>query len=118
VSSSIKIKKIFTFIFVALFVSYYVNMHFFPHVHSIGGATIIHSHIHANSHHDTDSGGHTEHSIILISQISQSEYISFSCNYVPIPSQFSLHINKIIETSPWVVSTYLENLSLRAPPIV
>ena len=114
----VKIKKIGSLLFVMLFMSYYASTTLFSHSHIISGATIIHSHIHTDSHHDTKSGGHTEQCITLIAQISHFEYIDFSCYSIPSPSQLPLHENKFVETTHWVASIYLENLSLRAPPIV
>ena len=102
----------------ALFAFYYISITFFFHTHTIDGATISHSHIHSNSHHDTKSGNHTEQSIILIAQSSYFEYIDFLCNYVLIPPQFTLHKNKFIRSIHWITPIHLENLSLRAPPVV
>jgi len=113
-----KTKKIVSLFFIALFISFYVSTTLFTHTHTISGATIIHSHLHTNSHHDTNNGGHTEQSITLISQISHFEYIDFSFNCVPVPAQFPLYENKFIETAHRITSTHLKNLSLRAPPVV
>ena len=111
-----KIKKIVACLFVALFMSYYAGTTLFSHLHIISGATISHSHIHADSHHDTNSGNHTEQCVTLIAQISHFEYIDFSCNFVLKPTDFPLQDDKFVETKHWVASTYLENLTLRAPP--
>jgi hypothetical protein len=113
-----KTKKTVSFLLVALFISYHAGITLFSHTHTISGATIVHSHIHANSHHNTNSGGHTEHCITFIAKISQFQYIDFLCGYVPTPLQFPLHKGKFVETTHYVASTYLENLSLRAPPVV
>jgi len=114
----LKIKKIISFLFVALFMSFYASTTFFSHTHIISGATITHSHAHANSHHDTKTGGHTEHCITLIAQVSHFEYIDFLCCSVPTPLQFPLHKNTFVETTHWVASIHFQNLSLRAPPMV
>ena len=113
-----KIKKIVSLFFVVLFVSYYVGINFFSHSHIIGGATIVHSHFHKDSHHNTKSGGHTEQSITLIAQISHFEYIDFSCDCVLKPLQLPQHEDKFVEIIHWINSIYFQNLSLRAPPIV
>jgi len=113
-----KIKKIGSFFFVALFLSYYASTAFFPHLHIISGASITHSHIHANSHHDTKSGNHTEQCITFIAQISHFDYIDFSCNFVLKPIQFPLHKDKFVETTHWFAANHLENLTLRAPPVL
>jgi hypothetical protein len=114
----VRLKKIVSLFFVVLFISYYAGTTLFSHTHTISGATIFHSHLHTNSHHDTKSGGHTEQSITLIAQISHFEYIDSSYNYALTPPQFSLYENKFVETTHWITSIHLKNLSLRAPPIV
>jgi len=111
-------KKIVSFLCVVIFISYYASVTLFSHTHIISGATIAHSHLHHDSHHDTKSGGHTAQSITLIAQISHFEYTDFSCNYVPVPAQFQIHEDKIVEINFHITSIHLENLSLRAPPIV
>ena len=112
-----KVKKIIVFSFcIALYMSYYAGLTLFSHSHIINGATIIHSHIHADSHHNTNSGGHTKQSTTLIAQISQFEYVDFSCDCIINPPQLSLHEDKFVETTHWEASIHLENPSLRAPP--
>jgi hypothetical protein len=114
----VRIKNVVSFFFVALYISFHVGTTLFTHTHTINGATIIHSHLHTDSHHNTNSGGHTEQIITLISQISHFEYIDFSFNCVPTPAQFPLYENKFIEITHSITSVHLKNLSLRAPPIV
>ena len=111
-----KIKKIAALFFVVLFMSYYANVSLFFHAHIISGATIIHSHIHADSHHNTNSGGHTCSEITLIAHISQFEYNYSSICDIPSPSQFSFHENKVNKATDRITSVHLQNLSLRAPP--
>jgi len=113
-----KTKKTVSLFFVALFMSYYASTAFFPHWHIIDGATITHSHLHTDSHHDTKNGDHTQQCITLITLLSHFEHIDFSCNYILKPVQFSLYECKFIEITYWVASIHLNNLSLRAPPIV
>ena len=113
----VKAKKITAFFFAVIFVSYYASTTLFSHSHIISGATIAHSHIHTDSHHDSKNGGHTEYEITLISQISHFEYIDFSCSYIPAPSQFPLHEHKFTKTPDRLTSIHLQNLSLRAPPV-
>jgi len=111
-------KKIISIFFVALFISYYISISLFSHLHVINGATITHSHIHTDKHHDTKNGGHTEHSITLIALISQLAILDFSCHCVPNPLELPLHKHKFVETALWVASVYFQNLTLRAPPII
>jgi hypothetical protein len=91
-------------------------MVFFSHKHVISGATIVHSHIHTDSHHDTTNGNHTEQSITLIAQYSHIEYIDFTHHSIPIPYQSLLHKQTFIHAVQWVASVYLQNHALRAPP--
>ncbi|MCL2289495.1 MAG: hypothetical protein FWC34_02145 [Bacteroidetes bacterium] len=113
-----KVKRIISLFFVALFVSYYASTTLFFHTHIISGATITHSHLHTDSHHDTTSGGHTEYCITLIAQASHFEYIDFSCSCALNVSQHLLYENEFVEITHWVTSLYFHNLSLRAPPII
>jgi len=114
----VKLNKILSFLFVALFTSYYAGTTFFTHSHVISGATVIHSHIHVESHHDTKDGNHTEQSIAFISKISHFESIDFKCNFALNPLLFRFHENKFVDTTHWVAPIYFENLSLRAPPVL
>ena len=104
--------------FIILFVSYYASTTLFFHTHIISGATITHSHLHTNTHHNTESGGHTEYCITLIAQFSHFDYTDFSCNCDLNASQYLLHESKFAETTHWVAAIYFHNLLLRAPPIV
>jgi len=112
----IKIKKIVSIFFVALFISYLAGTTLFSHTHIISGATIVHSHLHTDSHHDTKSGGHTQNEITLIAQVSHFEFANFSSCCTLAPQQFQLFENKTIEEPYRVVSIHFQNLSLRAPP--
>ena len=112
------IKKIVSLLLVVLFLSYYANIFLFPHIHVISGSITTHSHFHTDTHHDTQSGGHTTQCITLIAQISHFNYIDFACDCVPIPQQISLYKNKCVEIVHWVTSIYFKNPSLRAPPIL
>ena len=111
-------KKIAPLFFVALFMSYYAGTTFFSHSHIISGVAVSHSHIHAETHHDTNSGNHTEQCITLIAQISNIDYIDFSCNFNSKTLQLQLPAAKFAETAHWITSIHLENTLLRAPPIL
>jgi hypothetical protein len=114
----LQIKKILSLLLIALYVSYYVSANFFIHTHDSTWGTVTHSHLHTESHHNTKNGDHTEDSIMMIALISHFEYVDFHCDYLLTPSQCQLYENKIVEVTHWVTSIHLQNLSLRAPPIV
>ena len=52
-----------------LFATYYVQVNFFVHSHIVNGVTVVHSHMHRSTHHDTDTGGHSETELTIISSI-------------------------------------------------
>ena len=52
-----------------LFAVYYVDVNFFVHTHIVNGVTIVHSHIHRNSHHASDDGGHSTWQINLVATV-------------------------------------------------
>jgi len=112
-----KTKQILSLLFVALFVSYYAGAVLFLHSHIIRDNVVAHSHIHSETHHDTNSGNHTEKCITLIAQISQFQYIDFLCNCIIKPLQFPIHEDRFVEATHWITSIHLENTTLRAPPI-
>jgi len=112
-----KTKQILSLLFVALFVSYYAGTVLFLHSHIIRDNVVAHSHIHAETHHDTNSGNHTEQCITLIAQISNFHYVDFSCDFVLKPENFPLQEDKFVATTHWVASIHLENTTLRAPPV-
>lgn len=114
----VRTKKIISYLFVAIFLSYYAGISLFSHTHIISGVVIFHSHLHKDSHHDTKSGGHTENSIALIAQISNFEYIDFLYNCFIKPIQQPLYESNCVEKPQWIISIHLENLALRAPPVV
>ena len=93
-------------------------MTMFSHSHIIYNTIIAHSHTHTDSHHDTNSGGHSQGEIFLIAQISHFDYIDFSCNCDLKPITRSFKEETCLETTHWVASVYFQNLSLRAPPVL
>jgi hypothetical protein len=100
-----------------LFVGYFGSATLFFHTHIVNGVTIVHSHIHAEKHHNTQNGGHTERSITLIAQISHFNYIDFSGDCVLKPLQPCRYSAYLVSTQQWASSIHLQNVSLRAPPI-
>jgi hypothetical protein len=112
-----KIKKITSLFLLMLFVGYYGSVTLFFHSHIINGVTIVHSHIHTETHHDTQSGGHTQQSITLIAQISHFDYVDISGNAQLKPLQLCRDTACCVPAVRWVTSIHLHNCSLRAPPV-
>ena len=112
-----KIKKITALFLLVLFAGYYGGVTLFFHTHIINGVMIVHSHFHAETHHDTQSGGHTEHSITLIAQITHFDYVDFSCDCELKPLQPCRDAACHVSTAQRGISLHLQNLSLRAPPV-
>ena len=112
-----KLKKILSLLLLLLYVGYYVSTSCFYHVHIIDGEVAMHSHLHKESHHKSQSGGHTKQDIVFIAHASHFDVAVFSCDYAINPQQFQLHEDKFTESSPHLDSEYFQNLSLRAPPV-
>jgi len=112
-----RIKKIIPYFFIIALINYYASVTLFSHIHIIHGASVSHSHIHTDGHHDTKSGGHSEQSITLIAQISQFE-CSDALFVEMLHATFLPNKPYFAETTHSKVSIYLENISLRAPPKV
>ena len=111
-----RLKKIVSLCLLVLYVAYYSSTIFFYHTHIIDGKTTSHSHAHKESHHNSQSGGHTKQDIVFIAQISHFEFVDIACQITLAPQQFQLFENKLIEEPQRVVSIHFQNLSLRAPP--
>jgi len=114
----VKCKKFTSLFFVVIFINFYASTTLFSHSHMISDTAIAHSHLHAESHHDTKSGEHSIQGITFIAQISQLQSIDISHKGVPSPLQYALHKYYFVETTHWISSIYFQNLSLRAPPIM
>ena len=109
-----KIRKKLIAIFLAmLFVSDYVNDHFFFHSHIIDNVLVVHSHIHSDSHHQTPSGGHTRQDFNFFIHYDDCP-TPFISRFIPI--EFHICSNKLIEANVHVFSIHFVNLKLRAPP--
>jgi len=101
-----------------LFVSFYFSATLCWHVHIINGATIVHSHIHAPSHHSSSDGGHTGGQITLIAALDSavSDIIVPAC-----VAALCLPLLLVSLTAAPVERTYSAIhlcSSLRAPPVL
>lgn len=61
-----------------LFVAYYVDVNCFVHSHVVNGVTIVHSHIHGNSHHTSNDGGHSTCQIDFIAAINSQFFFTYT----------------------------------------
>lgn len=101
---------------VLLFASYYVSTTMFWHGHIVNGTVVIHSHMHAESHHSSEDGGHSEPSIITIDSL-HSQLLTFGSEpetvaLLAAPIVVELHAGDV----PVVVLPVYSIRTLRAPP--
>ena len=113
----VKLKKILSFLFVVFFTSYYAGTACFSYSHIVYGTSFIYSHFHIDPHHDNQKS-HIEQDIVLIACFFNSKFIDTSCLSILTPLRLLLYENKFIRSIHWATSIHLENLSLRAPPVV
>lgn len=101
-----------------LFVSYYSSVTLNVHSHIVDGTIITHSHLHSDSHHSTEDGGHTKQSVNFIAHLSDLEYTGSVVCEVPAPDKFCIDEGITGQNDCWINQIHLENLSLRAPPVL
>jgi hypothetical protein len=110
-----RIKNILAAVLLAIFTTYYVDIGFFFHGHTINGRVVFHSHFHTNHH--SASGTHTEAELNLLSALSACFAItalpSFIIALLSLLGIFSSEKNILS------VADTLYNCSyLRAPPVL
>ena len=104
-------------LFLLLFVAYYSNVTLFEHTHIINGVTIVHSHFHADSHHNSRSGGHTANNVTLISQLNNFQTTGSGIQLFSFGiSDYTLLIVSHADDFA-IVQQNGFNYSLRAPPV-
>lgn len=99
-----------------LFVAYYVDVNFFVHTHVIDGVTVVHSHIHADSHHATADGHHTTAQINLIASLSSQLLTIGILLGAVLCADYKLLRSIGAELRAAATSAHLRRSSLRAPP--
>lgn len=101
-----------------LFVAYYVNITFFPHMHIVNGQKIVHSHVLWAGHTTTADGGHSASTIGLIKQLSN--YVSVGAVVYALDlTPFSLPEDLPLPPQDRQTSSgYIPALLPRAPPSV
>lgn len=111
-----KLRRSVAGIFLLFFVAYYINATLFEHTHIVNGVTIVHSHFHASSHHNSQSGGHTANNVTLIAYLTSFQTTGAGIvNYSFVQSECCILLN--FEEN--FLATYGSdgfNYSLRAPP--
>ncbi|MCF0177716.1 MAG: hypothetical protein HUJ90_03740 [Bacteroidales bacterium] len=111
------ILKAISFLLTILFVSWYLNANLFSHKHIYNGQIVYHSHIHANSHHATPSGGHYAAQLELIDLYTSTTYDVDCFQFMAV---FVIDMVSVIMTFPkdeCEINDCQSIPSLRAPPV-
>ena len=99
-----------------LFATYYVQVNFFVHSHIVNGVTIVHSHMHRSSHHDTDTGGHDSTELTLIATLNSQFLLTGEMPDTDLSADYQL-LNTIgIQQNCVFVTQHTFCLVPRAPP--
>ena len=99
-----------------LFAAYYVQVNFFVHSHIVNGVTIVHSHMHRSSHHDTNTGGHDSTELTLIASLSSQFLLTGEMPDTDISADFQLLYTIGVAQDYVFVSQHTFCLVPRAPP--
>ncbi|MDF9830007.1 hypothetical protein [Parabacteroides sp. PF5-6] len=110
-----KCKQIVGSILLLIFTAYYVNINFFQHSHIINGVTIVHSHIHNNTH--TQTGTHNSSELTLISLLSSFDSSQAFIWLVGMGIFLLLKAIRPVIIAEKAVSASPFSYSLRAPPL-
>ena len=99
-----------------LFATYYVQVNFFVHSHIVNGVTVVHSHMHRSSHHDTDTGGHDSTELTLIATLNSQFLFTGEMPDTDLSADYQL-LNTIgIQQNCVFVTQHTFCLVPRAPP--
>ena len=108
-----KSKKILSVFLVALFVSYYVGVSFFPHTHVYGWGTVTHSHPYTSNTHT-----HSAYALQFIHHLNSNfQFVSVAVVLYFAILTVSNALFCIIETRT-ATFQYLTGNQLRAPPVL
>jgi hypothetical protein len=107
--------RVFAIVLLALFAAYYANVSFFYHCHTVGGVTIVHSHMHSSDHSGTEV---SESEVTLIAALSLFQ--TFAAALFSLATVASAtHEIILCKPSPRRLFARLTGcISLRAPPAV
>ena len=99
-----------------LFATYFVQVNFFVHSHIVNGVTVVHSHMHRSTHHDTDTGGHSETELTIIASLNSQFLLTGEMPDTDLSADYQL-LNTIgIQQNCIFVSQHTVCLVPRAPP--
>ena len=99
-----------------LFATYYVQVNFFVHSHIVNGVTVVHSHMHRSTHHDTDTGGHSETELTIIASLNSQFLLTGEMPDTDLSADYQL-LNTIgIQQNCIFVTQHTFCLVPRAPP--
>lgn len=107
-------KQIIGWILFSVFTFYYVNVCFFTHTHIINGTTIVHSHIHNNTH--TQTGTHSDSELTLIASLSAFHTLASDVCAVSFGIFLLLQVFILPFFEERIISKPTTSISLRAPP--
>ena len=110
------IARIAAMVLLLLFSTYYVQVNFFVHSHIVNGVTVVHSHMHRSTHHDTDTGGHSTKELTIIASLNSQFLLTGEMPDTDLSADYQL-LNTIgIQQNCVFVSQHTFCLVLRAPP--
>ena len=107
----IRIKKIVSLLFVVLYVSYYVNTHFFNHLHQYTWGTITHSHPYSS-----DTHSHSDKDLYLIDSLTTLLFVGVEVVFYLALLSVSKALYSFVETRR-ATSLHIYSNQLRAPPV-
>ena len=99
-----------------LFATYYVQVNFFVHSHIVNGVTIVHSHMHRSTHHDTDTGGHSETELTIIASLNSQFLLTGEMPDTDLSADYHLIYTIGVAQNCVFVSQHTFCLVPRAPP--
>ena len=110
------IARIAAMVLLLLFATYYVQVNFFVHSHIVNGVTVVHSHMHRSTHHDTDTGGHSTKELTIISSLNSQFLLTGEMPDTDLSADYQL-LNTIgIQQNCVFVTQHTFCLVPRAPP--
>ena len=110
------IARIAAMVLLLLFATYYVQVNFFVHSHIVNGVTVVHSHMHRSTHHDTDTGGHSETELTIIASLNSQFLLTGEMPDTDLSADYHLIYTIGVAQNCVFVSQHTFCLVPRAPP--